>query len=386
MDKNNKLNTYFCDLLGNQKSFGYKDAIRELEVQVSTFILPDYNDFTDCLNNASKRLQDYCDDFDINDTDAYDIINLLVDKDRKYQFSRKLFWIQDMITMVTYPTPKALPVLREYFGQIIINLRIAICETAARITSDYSPMSFAGRAWDNMKHFQKMTQHELSTLMKLTDQIIPDQKAAFKASEKLTDKYEKWASADSLKQLHNHESTWFYESVIKNESNKKLYLEIMNYLLCLEDIDSIDKISRIHSELRNITLNIQNYLKSKDDDIVTISPEINDTVRQLVTSIRDAVKKWQKTDKPKKQLHKAKKKRNASSELSPRETQVYRMIHVENKTQQQAAIELGCTPQNVSKHLRNAEKKMAAMNSRSVSTEKAQDLPHDKRGQEIVEG
>ena len=79
------------------------------------------------------------------------------------------------------------------------------------------------------------------------------------------DKYEKWASADTLKQLHNHESTWFYESVIKNESNKKLYLQIMNYLLCVEDIDSIDKISGIHSELRNMTLNIQNYLKKYQD-------------------------------------------------------------------------------------------------------------------------
>lgn len=386
MDKNRKLNTYLCDLLGNQKSFGYKDRIRELKVHLSTFILPDYNDFADCLSVASAKLQEYCGDFDINEIDAYDIINLLMDKDRKYQFPRKLFWIQDMITMVTYPTPKALPVLREYFGQIIIDLRIAICETATRTTSDYSPMSFAGRAWDNMKHFQKMTQHELSALMKLTDQIIPDQKAAFKAAEKLTDEYEKWASSDTLKQLHNYESAWFYESVIINESNQNLYLEIMNYLLCLEDIESIDKISRIHSELRDMTLNIQNYLKSKDDDIVTVSPGIIDTARQLAASIMDVAEKWQGSDKTVKQTPKVKKhKCKSSSKLSERETEVYRMVHAEGKTQQQAALELNCSRQNISRHLNNAEKKIAAKTSRSVSTEKAQDLPHDKRGQEIIE-
>ena len=105
-------------------------------------------------------------------------------------------------------------------------------------------------------------------------------------------------------------------------------------------------------------------------------------------STKNRIEKRQAPDKPAKQAPKAKKKRkrSASSELSPRETQVYQMVHLAKKTQQQAAIELGCTPQNISKHLTNAEKKMAAKESRSISTEKAQDLPHDKRGQEIIEG
>jgi RNA polymerase sigma factor (sigma-70 family) len=127
----------------------------------------------------------------------------------------------------------------------------------------------------------------------------------------------------------------------------------------------------------------QSYCQKSEDVFLEFALICSD----LIDSIKSQSKKRQEPDKTVKQTPKAKRrKRNASSELSPRETQVYRMIHVEDKTQQQAAIELGCTPQNVSKHLRAAEKKMAATNSRSVSTEKAQDLPHDKRGQEIVEG
>ena len=98
-------------------------------------------------------------------------------------------------------------------------------------------------------------------------------------------------------------------------------------------------------------------------------------------------KQWEITDKIKMYLPKTKKKRNrrASSELSPPEEEIYRMVHAEGKTQQQAAIELGCSPQNISKHLHNAEVKIAAKISRSVSTERAQDIPHDKRGQENIE-
>jgi DNA-binding CsgD family transcriptional regulator len=127
----------------------------------------------------------------------------------------------------------------------------------------------------------------------------------------------------------------------------------------------------------------QSYCQKSEDVFLDFAFLCTD----LIDSIKSKSEKNQGPCKTVEQTPKAKRrKRNASSKLSRRETQVYRMIHVENKTQQQTAIELECTPQNVSKHLRNAEKKMAAMNSRSVSTEKAQDLPHDKRGQDIIEG
>lgn len=100
------------------------------------------------------------------------------------------------------------------------------------------------------------------------------------------------------------------------------------------------------------------------------------------------VKRWQITEKIRKYLPNAKRKRKrkASSELSPREAEVYRMVHAEGKTPKQVAIIFNCSDKNIYKHLGNAEEKIKAKSSRSVSTERAQDLPHDKRGQESIEG
>lgn len=74
-------------------------------------------------------------------------------------------------------------------------------------------------------------------------------------------------------------------------------------------------------------------------------------------------------------------KRKVSSELSAREQAVYRMVHVQGKTPKQVALELGCTDQNIYKHLKNAERKLNAQRSRSINLSKAQRLPEDKRGQ-----
>jgi DNA-binding CsgD family transcriptional regulator len=78
---------------------------------------------------------------------------------------------------------------------------------------------------------------------------------------------------------------------------------------------------------------------------------------------------------------KAKRARRKSSQLSAREEEVYRLVHVEGKSQAQAAYELNCSPQNISKLLKNAEMKMELAKSRSVSLRKAQKLPEGKRGQ-----
>lgn len=71
--------------------------------------------------------------------------------------------------------------------------------------------------------------------------------------------------------------------------------------------------------------------------------------------------------------------RASSSLLSTREQSIWAMVHVQGKTVSQAAIELDCTPQNISKHLKNAERKMKAQQSRSVQTDSQ--LPQDSRGQ-----
>lgn len=78
---------------------------------------------------------------------------------------------------------------------------------------------------------------------------------------------------------------------------------------------------------------------------------------------------------------KVKRTRRKSSQLTDREQEVYRLIHVEGKTPSQAAYERGCSPQNISSLLKKAEMKLGLGKSRSVSLSKAQKLPEDKRGQ-----
>ncbi|MCP4337536.1 MAG: hypothetical protein GY799_01300 [Desulfobulbaceae bacterium] len=262
MDNDSKTKRLLSNLIENTQHRGYKDMLADLKTRISAFELQSYSDLADSLFTAYEKLQDYSDDFNINDKDAYGILGLLLKPGHGPEIIRRLFCIQELITMITYTTPNALPELRSLVDQIINNLRFAICETGLRISSEYTPMSYAARAWDCLVHLNKMSHYERSSLMKLTDQKTPDQKTAFKASEKLTDKYEKWASCYIMTYPYNDESTWFYESVILNESNQNLYHQIMNYLLCVEDIDSIDKISRIHGELRDMIRNIQNDSKS----------------------------------------------------------------------------------------------------------------------------
>jgi DNA-binding CsgD family transcriptional regulator len=77
-------------------------------------------------------------------------------------------------------------------------------------------------------------------------------------------------------------------------------------------------------------------------------------------------------------------KRLISSELSKRQQEVFRLIRVEGKTPKQAAIEMQCSSQNISKLLKKAEAKVEAQQSRSVNLAKAQPLPKDRRGQENI--
>jgi DNA-binding CsgD family transcriptional regulator len=71
--------------------------------------------------------------------------------------------------------------------------------------------------------------------------------------------------------------------------------------------------------------------------------------------------------------------RKASSALSQKEQQAWASVHVQGKTITQTAIEFSCTPQNISKHLNNAQRKIKAQQSRSANT--SHRLPKDNRGQ-----
>lgn len=99
----------------------------------------------------------------------------------------------------------------------------------------------------------------------------------------------------------------------------------------------------------------------------------------------DRLRRWRISENRLKELgllrKKTKRLRRKSAQPSRREQEVYRLIHVEGKTQSQAAYELGCSAQNVSQVLKKAEMKLALGKSRSVSLSKARKLPEDKRGQ-----
>jgi RNA polymerase sigma factor (sigma-70 family) len=88
-----------------------------------------------------------------------------------------------------------------------------------------------------------------------------------------------------------------------------------------------------------------------------------------------------KVDKSKKKHKTKKRRRRISSELSAREQEAYTLVYIQNKTPKQAAIEMGCSPQNISKLLKKAETKLKAQRSRSVSLKKSQQLPEDRRSQ-----
>jgi DNA-binding CsgD family transcriptional regulator len=101
----------------------------------------------------------------------------------------------------------------------------------------------------------------------------------------------------------------------------------------------------------------------------------------------DRLRRWRINESKLKEMglpekgKKTRRRRRRSSQLTPREQEVYQLIHIEGKTQSQAAYELGCKPQSVSKLLKKAETKLGLGRSRSVSLSKAQKLPEDKRGQ-----
>ena len=124
MAKSNKLNSLLSHLLGNTKQRDYRDMTSDLKTRISAFELQSYSDLADSLTTASEKLQDYPDDFDINETDAYDILNFLLKPGHGPEYIRRLFCIQELITMVTYTTPKALPELGSLVDQIINNLRL----------------------------------------------------------------------------------------------------------------------------------------------------------------------------------------------------------------------------------------------------------------------
>jgi DNA-directed RNA polymerase specialized sigma24 family protein len=108
--------------------------------------------------------------------------------------------------------------------------------------------------------------------------------------------------------------------------------------------------------------------------IVGLSCELAEAL-ELLERNQDAAQTTQTQCQPtRRQKH-----RKTSSTLSQKEQQVWAAVHVQGKTLTQTAIEFSCTPQNISKHLHNAQRKIKAQQSRSVNSRCP--LPEDSRGQ-----
>ncbi len=96
-------------------------------------------------------------------------------------------------------------------------------------------------------------------------------------------------------------------------------------------------------------------------------------------------KQWQISKKIHDVVPKKKKRnRTRSSKLTNRQTQVYQLVHVQGKAPSDAAYEMQCSVQNVSKLLKVAEEKLRLGRSRSISNSRMQKLPEDNRGQTSV--
>jgi len=93
-----------------------------------------------------------------------------------------------------------------------------------------------------------------------------------------------------------------------------------------------------------------------------------------------------KLSAPPKRLGSTKKKRRRrkSSQPTARQLEAFSLVHVRGLTFRQAAIEMGCTPQNVSKLLRIAEEKVRADSSRSINFSKTRRLPTGKDGESLI--
>ena len=92
-----------------------------------------------------------------------------------------------------------------------------------------------------------------------------------------------------------------------------------------------------------------------------------------------------KTTRPLKTTDKRAGRTRTTSRISKRQAEAFALIHTRRLTLAQAAMEMGCTTQNVSVLLRKAEAKVKAMNqSHSVGFSKIQKLPTGEDGEPLL--
>lgn len=279
-------------LCENQKQGGFKEYLHDLEVQLSTFIVPTYEEFVNSLSIASQELKNFHDEYDFNELHDIEIYGLLFDKDHKFSFSRKLFQIQELLDLITRTTSHAFPSLREELGRLTNNIRRAVFEVASADTNcnnNYYPLNKKGIAWDSMQHFQRLTKEDLRRLLKLSDNRNADDEDGCLTAKKLADLYEKWALIETDMPPDGYNWSTYRRSVIYGDEYQSLYKLLMNQLLHKEKIDQIDQIYKLHGELWNIVINLPKNYKDENDIVLIQNEEMREKAMALVRCLRSMI-------------------------------------------------------------------------------------------------
>ena len=211
--------------------------------------------------------------------------------DDDWEFPRILNNIHHYISLVTSTTPEALPILKEEFYHMVETIKQAVCEIKQTEKADFEPLNKFELAHDAIEHFIELTQ-TTSNLMTLTTETNSDSKSAFEAAKKLAETAENIASEVYLNGSRERIVNPSVLAIFLNESTKNLYHMSMNHLLFTGDIDSIDKISYIYDQARDIISHSLSHYKTENDAVLIAAPEIHELLTQLATALREVIAKW----------------------------------------------------------------------------------------------
>jgi DNA-binding CsgD family transcriptional regulator len=140
--------------------------------------------------------------------------------------------------------------------------------------------------------------------------------------------------------------------------------------------DTCEKISRLCGKIDQLT---RKGCETEDelDDLEISKTHTKTAIMEMAGMVEAALDA--QTNKTPSSTPRKRRPRTVSSNLSEREKRIWALVQVQGKTMGQAAMELSCSRQNISKYLKSAEEKMKAERSRSVGASSR--LPHDSRGQ-----
>ena len=263
---------------------GHKYAHNQLKILLDAFENSEPCRIFELKKYIIEAYWDNLDDFGGIDLQPPDLAKLLNLADRDWEFPRTLNNIHHYMSLITNTTPNALPILKDAFYHMVDTIKQAACEFRQTEIADFEPLNKFELAYNVIEHFTELTK-TVSKLMIMTTETNSDSKAAFEAAEKLAEIAENMASEvyfNGSRELIINPSVL---AVFLNESTKNLYHIPMNHLLFIDDIDSIDEISYIHNQARDVISHSLNHYKTEHGDISIMAPEIHDLLTQLAAAL-----------------------------------------------------------------------------------------------------